>query len=93
MNSGVDILFFPEDPGRTDNQRIQRIDNPADAVGKPSGRIGRVGALFENDDFPVRFLPANLGCGAHAGGMAADYSQSFLGHQNLCGSRFRVSFF
>jgi len=75
---GVDILFFPEGPGRADDQRRRRIDNLADVIGKPSGRIGGVRAFFESDDFPVRFLAADLGSGAHAGGIAADYDQSFL---------------
>jgi len=83
MDPGVDILFFPEDLRGADNQRRQRIDNLADVIGKPSGGIGSVGAFFESDDFPVRFLAADLGCGAHAGGIAADHHQSFLRHQNL----------
>jgi hypothetical protein len=83
MNSGVDVLHFPEDLGRADDQWIQRIDNPADVVGKPSRRIGGVRALFKRNDFPVRFLPSDLGRGAHAGGIATNDNQSFPGHKYL----------
>jgi len=80
MNPGSDVQFFPVGMGGTDNQGMQRIDNPADVIRKRSGRIGSVGALFENDDLPLRFSSANLRCSAHAGGIAADYNQPCLGH-------------
>jgi hypothetical protein len=87
MNPSVNVLLFSKDLRRADDQWIQCIDNPADVIGEPSGGIGSVRALFKGNDFPVRFLPADLGRRAHSSGIAANDNQSFTGHKTSNGSK------
>jgi hypothetical protein len=80
-NPGVDPLLFPESFRGSDHQAPYVIDNPADVVGNRSGGVRRMRALFKGKDFERRFLTAGLRSSAHSCCVAADYDESFFGHE------------
>jgi hypothetical protein len=46
----IDVLFVAEDLRCTGDERIDVVDNLADVIGYPSGRVGSVRAAFEGHD-------------------------------------------
>jgi hypothetical protein len=68
----VDVLFFPEHLGFSDNQIFDSPPGIADVVGDASGAVRDVPGFFENGNLQI--WPAALGPAGstHTGRIAAD---------------------
>ncbi len=79
-DAGVDAVLLAEHFRRPRHQAVGVVDHLAQVVGQTAGRIRGVRAALENDDLHLRPLTANLGSGAHPGGVAADHDQALFAH-------------
>ena len=80
QNSHINSVLLTEFFRCANNEIFFRVDNPADVVGNPSGRIGGVETPFEDDDVQPWLTPLCLRGGAHPRCISADNDQSFCRH-------------
>jgi hypothetical protein len=63
--SSVNVLLLPKSLRCAGDQRLNVVDNTADVVGDPSGRIRRVRASLKGNDLQFRPPPTGLRGGTH----------------------------
>lgn len=90
-NSGINPLFLPKRLRGADHENSDIIDNPADVIRDPSGRVRGVRALFESEDLEFGFLTTSLRSCAHSCRISANDNEPFFSHneapsggQDLC---------
>jgi hypothetical protein len=83
FQADVDVAFFAEEVSGVNNQVLRIAHLAGKVVGKPTGAIGDVPALFQNDDLKLGIQFTGAARRTHPRCHSTDNDKSLARHRDL----------